>query len=125
MIREILSAIGIVVVILFFSREIRGWRAGTHIISRKQRRLRSASAILLIGILLMLLIGDSWLGSALMGKIIYWMACFVLTIALLIIALIDIHQVGKTMDEYVRDMVVDLIDPADKGKDADKDGTAP
>ncbi|MHB1000157.1 MAG: hypothetical protein ACYC27_13005 [Armatimonadota bacterium] len=118
MLREILSSAGIVLVIIFLIIEIRGWAAGTKIVTHKQKGLRISSAVLLLIILAMFLVGDKWAMGQPFLVLIYWMTCFVLAVTIVILTLLDIREVGRTFSDSQRNMVIGLIDPED---DANQD----
>lgn len=120
MTREIVSIIGIVVVVIFFVFEVKGWNDGIRVVSHKQKGLRTASMLLLLAILIMLLIGDEWLKPYLMGSIIYWMSAFLFAVIIMILAMIDLHEVRKGFRSQVQDMVKDLIVPSESKKDDEK-----
>ncbi|MHB1457520.1 MAG: hypothetical protein ACYC0V_11465 [Armatimonadota bacterium] len=117
MTREIVSIIGIVVVIAFFIFEVKGWNTGKRAVNRRQKGLRTASMLLLLAILVMMLIGDEWLKPYLMGSIVYWMSAFLFAVIIMILAMIDLHEVRKGFRAQVHDMVKDLLAPEDSKKD--------
>ena len=117
MTREIVSIIGIAIVIVFFILEVKGWNTGKRAVNRRQKGLRTASMLLLFAILVMMLIGDEWLKPYLMGSIVYWMTAFVFAVIIMILAMIDLHEVRKGFRAQVHDMVKDLIAPEDTRKD--------
>lgn len=117
MTREIVSIIGIVVVIAFFIFEVKGWNTGKRAVSHRQKVIRSVSMALLITILGMTFIGDDWLKHYLMGSIVYWMTAFVFAVIIMILAMIDLHEVRKGFRAQVHDMVKNLIAPEDSKKD--------
>lgn len=94
MLRTIL-AIGILLAIAFLAIEIRSWSAGTKILARRQKALRVTSALLMITLMTMILVGDSWLAPYNpFVTVAYWTVCFGLAVGLLLLALLDFKEVG-------------------------------
>lgn len=111
MLREILSIIAITAVIMLYAYESKRWSQNPQSISNTQKGLRITSLILLLAILLMIFAGDTWIGGMLIVRIIYWMICLALTVALIIITVIDIHTIFKSMRNETRNMIMNLLDP--------------
>jgi hypothetical protein len=101
MILRIALTIGIMLVIGILAHQIKGWRRGTIIISRKQKVLRVTEAIFLIGILAMVLNGDKGLMAhhGPLMVIYYWTACFALAVILTTLAMLDIRAVSRHWDD--------------------------
>lgn len=117
MTHEIVSIIGIVIVIAFFIFEVKGWNTGKRAVNRRQKGLRTASMLLLLAILVMTFIGDNWLKPNLISSIIYWMTAFLFAVIIIVLTMIDLHEVRKGFRAQVHDMVKDLIAPDESKKD--------
>lgn len=92
---RIILAIGILLAIAFLAVEIRGWSAGTKILTGRQKALRVASALLMIALMVMVLVGDRWLAPYdPLITVAYWTVCFGLAVGLLLLALLDFKEVG-------------------------------
>jgi len=92
---RVLLAIGILLAVAFLALEIRGWRAGTKIVNSKQKALRVAATFLMITVMVMVLVGDRWVAAySPFGALAYWVVCLGLTIGLLLLALLDLREIG-------------------------------
>ncbi|HUV04478.1 MAG TPA: hypothetical protein VMX94_05165 [Armatimonadota bacterium] len=99
---RIVLAIGIVLVVALLALEVRAWRRDTRRVARRQKALRVASAVLLVTIMAMVLVGDRWVKACCgpLAAMAYWALCFGLTLGLVVLALLDLKEVGLS---YGRD----------------------
>jgi len=116
---RIVLAIGILLVIAVLALEVRAWRAGRREVTRRQRSLRVASAVLLVAIMAMVLVGDRWLRESygLLAAMAYWAFCLGLTISLFVLALLDLKEVGLSYGEDRKRILRDFAEPRDEDKD--------
>ena len=105
-------------VIAVLALEVRAWRAGTRVVTRRQRALRVASAVLLVAIMAMILVGDRWLRESygLPAAIAYWVFCFGLALSLVVLALLDLKEVGLGYGEDRKRILGDIAKPKGKGE---------
>ena len=115
---RIVSAVGIIIVLVLLVMEVRRWRTG--IVTRRQKVLRVASALLMIAILAMILAGDDWVAAYSPFAIMpYWLFCFALGVALLMLILLDFKEVGLTYGEERERMFRDLSKPDEDVKNGE------
>lgn len=97
---QVLIGLGMVLVIVLLSLEIHGWVTGARLVNRKQKVLRVASAAFILIILAMILVGDrparEYHPLAAVG---YWALCFLLAVAVVLMALADMKQVALRFAE--------------------------
>ncbi|MHB0913006.1 MAG: hypothetical protein ACYC2Y_06130 [Armatimonadota bacterium] len=87
-----LLAIGTLLILTILAREIRSWHARR--VSRRQRILRVAMAVLMIAILAMTALGSPWpAGENLMATLSYWTAVIGLSFLLVVLALFDMKEI--------------------------------
>jgi undecaprenyl pyrophosphate phosphatase UppP len=113
-IREIAAIAGLIIVALFYIKELKQWKTGSQLVNSAQKILRTTSIIILSLILLMILAGDDWLGSNLLSIIKYWTVCFLLAIVLIIISLIDLYNVNRSSTKEIKDILRKTIKTNDK-----------
>ena len=108
---------GILLVVFLLVREILSWRAGTRIVTSKQKALRIASAFLTIIIMAMILAGDKWLAAyGPLAVMAYWMLCFVFAVVLVILALMDLKEVGLGFGEERKKIIREIAKPTEEHK---------
>lgn len=108
---------GIVLVLIILFHQVGSWTTGALTVSRRQKVFRILEAILLIGVMSMILVGDKSI-LAHYGKLVaiyYWMACFTLAIVLFVLAMLDIYYVGQHLREQTTANVKKILE--DIGED--------
>ena len=112
---RIVLAVGILAVTAILVYEIRSWRAGTKVVTSRQKALRVVSASLIIIIMAMVLAGDRWLaGYNPFLVLAYWTFCLGLAVALLALALFDLREVGLGYGEETKKVFRHLADKRDE-----------
>jgi hypothetical protein len=108
---RILVGIAIPVVILIMTFEIRGWRAGTRVVSRNQKVLRASSGVILILAMEMVFVGDGWVrasfGAA--AALAYWSFCIGLVGVLIVLSLLDVREITRHFGEERKRMCRRLL----------------
>lgn len=85
---------GILLVLLLLAIEIEGWISGRRLVNRKQKVLRTLSGIFILAIFAMILVGDSVVRALHpLAGMAYWLLCFSLAVAVVLMALADVKQV--------------------------------
>lgn len=112
----VVASIMAVVGILY--SEICGWRSGEKCVTRFQMWLRIASATLMLSVLAMILIGDTWASAQYgpLGVMAWWLVCFALTTLLIIVALFDLREVGVSYRKQRRQILENTIKRCDEAK---------
>ncbi len=100
---------GILLVLLLLAIEIEGWISGRRLVNRKQKVLRTLSALFILAILTMVLIGDTVARAyhPLAGMA-YWLLCFSFAVAVVLMALADMKQVALRFGEERKRNLDDL-----------------
>ena len=117
---RLVLAVGTALIVILLAREIRSWRAGTRRVTRKQKLLRVVSACLALVIMAMIMAGDRW--SAAYGPfavMAYWTVCFGLAVSLVILALIDLKEVGEAYGEDRKRMLREIAKPGEKDENGE------
>jgi len=96
----ILLAAGVIGVITLLLVEVRGWRTGRSVISRRQLALRITAGAMLLVLLIAIFAGDYFLGlSTPEGHpvlfLAWWIGCLIIGIGLLFLALADMRHVAE------------------------------
>lgn len=93
-------AFGMVLVVVLISMEIRGWVNGKRLVNHRQKALRTTSAVFILVVMAMVLIGDgparAYHPLAAVG---YWFLCFSMAVAVVLMALADMKQVALRYGE--------------------------
>lgn len=110
---KIVLGIAILIVVILFVREVQAWRAGSRPSTPRQRALRVATAILMVTVMCMMIIGDHWLKGNPIAIMAYWTLAFGLTASIVILALLDIREVGVTWGEEKKRIYRELAERSD------------
>jgi len=101
---------GIIIVLVSLVVQIRAWRAGTRVLSKRHKGLRVSSACIMIVVMSMVLVGDRWLANIPLAVMAYWVLCFGLAVALVIVALLDLKEVGLSFGEERKRIVREIAE---------------
>lgn len=115
MILRVILAVCIVAVIVVLSVEVRSWIRVPTLRSRFQKALRVASASIMVAILAMVIVGDTWVWRyGPLAVMVYWITAFVLAVMLIIIALFDLREIGFVYGEERKRMLRKMTNCADQ-----------
>ena len=116
---RVVLAIGILLVIAVLALEVRAWHGGRSVVTRRQKALRVASAALLVTIMVMILVGDRWLRACCgpLAAMAYWTFCIGLALSLVVLALLDLRQVGLSYGRDRRRILRDIAKPREEDTD--------
>lgn len=89
------ALIGMVIVAVLFTTELRRWRSVASIIGRKQRRLRVCLVVMIEALFAMLFAGPYITGRDPLAGILYWLICMVVGLVVVVLALLDLWAVAK------------------------------
>lgn len=91
--------------------EIYGWIRGTRLVNRKQKVLRTLSALFILSIFAMILVGDRIVRALHpLAGMAYWLLCFSLAVAVVLMALADVKQVALRFGEERKRNLDNLAD---------------
>lgn len=104
-----IALVGIVVVAVIFSLEVRRWKHMGPLMSPRQRVLR-VSVIVLIEVLFVMIIIGPWVlqNRQPLNQLLYWSACMFIGLAVLILAYVDLRAVARGYAALNRRMLGDL-----------------
>jgi len=102
----------IAAVIVITILQIRSWRKVTVDISSMQKVFRILEAILLIGIMWMILDGGKSLTQrfGMPVLLIYWPICFFMSVAVTILAMLDIREIGMKSNREREQNFLNLLE---------------
>lgn len=105
--------VGIVFILGLLALQIHSWRAGNIPISRRQKIARLVSALVMILIMAMFMVDDSWIVPryGLMAKMELWPIACALGIIPMVLAFFDIRESAKQYRSLHRDLIRDVLDP--------------
>jgi hypothetical protein len=110
MVLRVIMVAGIVLVIGLLVVDIRGWLAGTRLVTQTQKCLRISYAFLMALILAALAVGDGWVARyGPLVQIIYLIVLLMLAVILVALVMLDIRQVGLRWGEQRRQNLIDLV----------------
>jgi len=100
---------GMVLIAAFFVLEARRWRSPDSLIGRRQRVLRIILMVIIETLLAMMVLGP-WVTSRKdpIAAVIYWSICVVLSMAVVILTLVDLREVFKGYARASRGIYRDL-----------------
>jgi drug/metabolite transporter (DMT)-like permease len=112
-----IALVGIVVVAVLFSLEVRRWKHMGPLMSPRQRVLRVTVIVLIELMFVMILIGP-WVVHKRhpLDQLLYWSACLFMGLAVVILAYVDLRAVAKGYAALNRRMLGELRED-DRGKD--------
>lgn len=97
---QVVLALGVLLVVAGLAIEIRAWIAGATSLTRRQKTLRLTSAVLLIAVLVMVLVGDRGIRAYHpVAAVAYWTLCLVFAASLVVLALLDLKEVAVKYGE--------------------------
>jgi ABC-type tungstate transport system substrate-binding protein len=105
--------VGVVALVIGMMLEVRNWRTGRRIISRKQQVIRLSTGVLLIILFGMMIAGGSVADTGNpFGFMLYWMGCFVVGCLAVVLMLLDLREVGETYRKQHKEILKRLSEEA-------------
>lgn len=101
-----LCGTGMVVILLLALRDTWRWRQGKSLIERGQLLSRWASAVILVALTVLMLVG--FMQKDVRRFALGWLAILILITLLMFIALLDLYQVAKTQRTRRRELLKDF-----------------
>ncbi len=101
MARWFAAVLGLLALVLLV-RLVLEWRryaTGEHVIGRRQMTLRVVSAVDLLVLLALVIVGATLDFSSAGSAFLYWAACLLLALAAMIMAIVDVKMLRKTHGE--------------------------
>ena len=102
---------GIIIVGLMFIVELIKWRAPGSVISRRHKVTRTSLALLME-----LLFGLTWFGPSftsgrdVAGQLVYWTVCLTISVAVFVLALVELGEVANQFTKLNKRAVRDFVD---------------
>lgn len=106
-----IALVGMVVIAILFTLEVRRWKTMAMLISRRQRILRVVLIALIELLFLMTLLGPWILHQRNpVAQLLYWSACLIMGLVVVVLALVDLRAVTKGYLAVSRRLLGDLRD---------------